>query len=356
MTNQTVFPALNPATDPAASAGGDLHPGPPAQGAAEWRGIIAPYQAPDHRRALWQITNSFVPYLVLWYLMYRSLEISYLLTLGLAVVAAGFLLRIFILMHDCGHRSFLRSRRGSDILGFVAGILTFTPYFYWRYTHAIHHATVGNLDRRGVGDIWTMTVREYNRSSFWGRVCFRLYRNPFVLFVLGPVYMFLIHNRYADPRAGGRWQRKVQAANLAIAAMVVGLSAVLGLEAYLRLQIPVICISSAIGVWLFYVQHQFEGVRWARQADCDHFRTAMNGSSFYALPKVLQWFSGNIGFHHIHHLSSHIPNYFLDKCHAENPALQQVTTLGLGSSLKTMRYRLWDEERQQLVGVGVAWL
>jgi len=180
VTREGLFPPLDAVNTTAAT------------GPAVWRRIVARYQAPDHRRALWQVVNSFVPYFVLWYAMYWSLRVSYVLTLGLAVVAAGFLVRIFIMMHDCGHRSFLRSRRGSDLLGFVAGLLTFTPYYYWRYTHAIHHATVGNLDRRGVGDIWTMTVREYAQSSFWDRFRFRLYRNPFVLFLFGPVYMFLI--------------------------------------------------------------------------------------------------------------------------------------------------------------------
>ena len=303
-----------------------------------------------------QVTSSFLPYIAIWPLMYFSLGVSYWLTLALAVVAAGFLMRVFIVLHDCGHGSFLQSRRWSDFLGFVAGVLSFTPYHYWRHTHAIHHATVGNLDRRGVGDIWTMTMREYQESSLWRRLRFRLYRNPVILFLFGPAFTFILKYRFASPQSGWRWQRSVLLSNLAMLGVAVLLSLLLGFSAYLRIQLPIISIAAAIGVWLFYVQHQFDGVCWQEQADWDHFTTAMHGSSFYSLPRILQWFSGNIGYHHIHHLSPRIPNYFLERCHRENALMRQATTLGLWASLRTIRFRVWDEERRRLVGLGNPWL
>jgi len=321
-----------------------------------WRSLVAPYHQPDSKLALWQVSTSFLPYIALWYLMVRSLEISYGLTLGLAVLAAGFLVRVFIVLHDCGHGSFLRSRRWNDAFGFVGGVLSFTPYHYWRHTHAIHHATAGNLDRRGVGDIWTMTMREYREASPWCRLRFRLYRNPFCLFLVGPVFVVLIKNRFAGAKFGWRWQRSVLWANLAMLGLGVALSLALGVQSYVLIQLPVLIFSTAFGVWLFYVQHQFEGVSWQRQQHWDHFTTAMRGSSYYALPKVLQWFSGNIGFHHIHHLSPRIPNYFLERCHRENPLLQKATKLRLFTSLRSIRYRVWDEERNRLVGLGLPWL
>ena len=324
--------------------------------AAVWRPMTAPYHEPNLRRALGQMANTYLPYVLLWVAMIWSLGISYWITLGLILIAAGFLARVFIILHDCGHGSFFKSRRKNDIVGFISGVLSFTPYHYWRYNHAIHHATAGNLDRRGVGDIWTLTVREYQESTPWRRFRYRFYRNPLILFVVGPVLVFLGKQRFASYKAGWRWHRSVLLSNLAMLGVAVGMSAIIGVKAYLLIQLPIICISAIAGVWLFYVQHQFESVYWERQANWDHYATAMEGSSFYKLPKLLQWFSGNIGFHHIHHLSPRIPNYFLEKCHRENPLLQNVTVLPLRESLKSIRYRLWDEERQKLVGVGLSWL
>lgn len=321
-----------------------------------WRSIVARYQKSDPRRALWQVANTYVPYAALWYLMYRSLEISYWITLALALVAAGFLARIFIVFHDCGHGSFFQSRAKNDLLGFISGVLTFTPYHYWRHTHAVHHATAGNLDRRGVGDIWTMTVEEYRHASLWLRLRYRFYRSPVLLFLLGPVCVFLVEQRVGSFKAGWRWQQSVQWTNLAILVLALTLSAVMGFRAYLAIQLPIISVAAMVGAWLFYVQHQFDGVYWERRKDWDYYTMAMKGSSFYKLPKVLQWFSGNIGFHHIHHLSPRIPNYALERCHRENPLFQQAKVLSLRESLRTIRYRLWDEKRQKLVGVGLAWL
>jgi omega-6 fatty acid desaturase (delta-12 desaturase) len=321
-----------------------------------WKAIVARYSRAHSGRALWQLANSIIPYAALWYLMYRSLDVSYWLTLPLCILAAGFLTRIFIIFHDCGHGSFVSSRRASDIIGFITGVLAFTPYAYWTHTHAIHHATTGNLDRRGTGDIWTMTVREYRAASRWGRIKFRVYRNPLVLFILSPAFLLLIKHRFAAPGAERRWHLSVLWTNLAILSLALTLISVMGLKAYLMLQIPLMVFAGTGGVWLFYVQHQFEGVTWQRNENWDYVESALRGSSFYRLPRILQWFSGNIGFHHIHHLSPRIPNYFLDKCQRENALFRKVKALNLMDSLRCIRFRAWDEERGMLVGLGAFFL
>jgi omega-6 fatty acid desaturase (delta-12 desaturase) len=229
-------------------------------------------------------------------------------------------------------------------------LLTLTPFHHWRWEHALHHATSGDLDRRGTGDVWTMTVQEYLESSRVQRFAYRLARNPFVLFVLGPLYMFLVRNRYAKASANRRERRSVHWMNLAVLGMMVGMSAIFGWKAYLLIQFMVIMVAGAAGFWLFYVQHQFEGVYWERREQWDYTAAALQGSSFYKLPRVLQWFSGNIGFHHIHHLSSRIPNYNLEKCHQANPPFQSVKPVTLFASFKSLTFRLWDEQRRQLVG------
>lgn len=317
-----------------------------------WRRAVAKYENPDLRRSVWQAVNTLVPYFMLWYAMYRSLEVSYWITLALSFLAAGFLVRIFIIFHDCGHGSFFTSQRANDILGFITGVLTLTPYYGWRHEHAVHHATAGDLDRRGVGDIWTLTVREYRESPPRKRFKYRLYRNPLVMFVLGPLFVFLVRQRFASRRAGRRERHSVYWTNLAILGTVVLMGATMGLKAFVLLQLPIIVIASAAGVWLFYVQHQYEGVYWERHDKWDYVSVALQGSSFYKLPKVLQWFTGNIGFHHIHHLSPRIPNYHLERCHNENPMFQGAKSITLLASLKSFRYRLWDEDRHRLVGFG----
>ncbi len=231
----------------------------------------------------------------------------------LAILAGGFLVRIFIIFHDCGHGSFFQSRRANDILGFVTGVLTFTPYYHWRWQHALHHASSGDLDRRGMGDVWTLTLREYLEASRWKRFAYRVARNPLVLFTLGPLFLLMVH-RFCSPNAGRRERNSVHLTNLALLAVAIGLSLLFGVKAYLLLQLGVLLAAGIAGVWLFYVQHQFEGVYWERSQEWDYATAALQGSSFYKLPKVLQWFSGNIGFHHIHHLSPRIPNYHLEKC------------------------------------------
>jgi acyl-lipid omega-6 desaturase (Delta-12 desaturase) len=316
---------------------------------AAWKEIVARYQRPSTGRALWQTVNTLGPYTLLWYLMYLSLPVSWWLAVPLVILAAAFHVRTFIIHHDCGHGSFFKSRRANDILGFITGVLTFTPYHHWRWEHALHHATSGDLDRRGTGDIWTLTVQEYLEASRWKRFAYRLARNPIVLFVLAPLYVFLIKHRFPKAKASLRERRSVYWTNVALAGTTAAMIAIFGLVPYLILQLAMLTVAGAAGFWLFYVQHQFEDVYWERGQEWDYARAALQGSSFYKLPKVLQWFSGNIGFHHIHHLSSRIPNYNLERCHKAEPLFQTAKTITLFSSFKSLTFRLWDEHRKQLV-------
>jgi len=320
--------------------------------AMPWKEVVAKYQVPAVGRSVWQIVNTLVPYVGLWVLMYFSLSVSYWLTVPLVILASGFLVRVFIIFHDCGHGSYFKSRKVNDALGFITGVLTWTPYFQWRWEHAVHHASSGDLDRRGMGDVWTLTVQEYLESSRWKKFAYRLARNPFILFVLAPLYLFLIHQRFPRSTASKRERHSVYWTNLAILGMAVAMSAVFGWKAYLVIQVSVTALAGSVGVWLFYVQHQFEGVYWDRREDWDYTTAALQGSSFYKLPKILQWFSGNIGFHHIHHLSPRIPNYNLEKCHKAEPLFQTVPAVTLFSSFKSFTFRLWDEQRRKLVGFG----
>jgi omega-6 fatty acid desaturase (delta-12 desaturase) len=321
---------------------------------AVWKKIVAKYQQPSWWRAVWQLVSTLVPFGALWYLMYLGLGVSYWLVVPLAILLGGFTVRLFIIHHDCGHGSFFRSRRANDILGFITGVLTLTPYHHWRWEHATHHATSGNLDRRGVGDIWTLTVQEYLASSRWKRFAYRLARNPVVLFVIAPLYLFLVKHRFPDARAGRRERLSVYWTNLAILVMAIGLSMVFGVKAYLLIQLTAMMTAGAAGVWLFYVQHQFEGVYWQRDERWDYLAAALQGSSLYKLPKILQWFSGNIGFHHIHHLSARIPNYNLERCHKAEPLFQTAPSITLFASLKAFNFHLWDEKNHRLVAF--SWL
>lgn len=319
---------------------------------AVWKEIVLRYQKPSLWRALWQITNTVVPFFGLWVLMYFTHQISWWLTVPLAVLAGGFLVRIFIIFHDCGHGSFFKSGKANDLVGFLCGILSFTPYYHWRWEHAIHHATSGDLDRRGTGDIWTMTVQEYLESSRWKRFAYRLARNPFVLFVIAPIALFVVRQRVPSLKASKRERHSVYAMDVAILLMATCFTLWFGLKAYLLIQLIVLSVAGSTGVWLFYVQHQFEGVYWERGQDWDYTTAALKGSSFYKLPRVLQWFSGNIGYHHLHHLSSRIPNYNLERCHKSHPMFQTVKPVTLLASLKSFTFRLWDEQQRKLVSFG----
>lgn len=317
-----------------------------------WKEIVARYQKPSVGRAVWQMVNTIVPYVGLWVAMYFTLKVSWWLTIPLAILAGGFLVRMFIIFHDCGHGSFFKSQTANHIVGAITGVLTFTPYYHWRWEHAIHHSSSGDLDRRGTGDVWTLTVQEYLESSRWRRFSYRLARNPFILFVIAPLVLFLGINRVPKPKAPMRERYSVYLTTLVVGLMSVGLIWIFGLKAFLIIQLSVLMIAGSAGVWLFYVQHQFEGVYWERSENWDYATAALQGSSFYKLPKVLQWFSGNIGFHHIHHLSARIPNYNLERCHEAEPLFQTVKPITLIASLKSFTFRLWDEQQRRLVGYG----
>jgi omega-6 fatty acid desaturase (delta-12 desaturase) len=318
--------------------------------APAWKKIVAKYQRAAVWPGIWQLLNTLVPYAALWCLIYFSLKLSWWVAIPLAILAGGFLVRTFIISHDCGHGSFFPSRKANEIVGFITGVITFTPFHQWRWEHNVHHSTSGDLDRRGVGDIWTLTVQEYLEASRWQRFAYRLARNPFILFGLAPLYVFLVKHRFPSPKAGQRERLSVWWTNLAIVSIAAGMSWIFGLKAYLLLQLLMVMVAGSAGIWLFYVQHQFEDAYWQRSEDWDYSTAALKGSSFYKLPKVLQWFSGNIGFHHIHHLSPRIPNYHLEKCHEAEPLFQTVKPVTLFSSLKSFTFRLWDEKQQRLVG------
>jgi omega-6 fatty acid desaturase (delta-12 desaturase) len=315
-----------------------------------WKEIVVRYQKPSVGRGVWQIVNTLVPYSTLWYLMYLTLAVSWWITVPLAILAGAFLVRVFIIFHDCGHGSFFKSRKANDILGFITGVLTFAPYYHWRWEHAVHHTTSGDLDRRGLGDIWTLTVQEYLESSRSKRLAYRLARNPVVLFVIAPFFLFLIKLRLHKAKAGKRERHSVYWTNLAVFGMAAGLVWIFGIKAYLLIQLTVMAVAGSAGLWLFYVQHQFDGVYWERADEWDYTAAALQGSSFYKLPRILQWFSGNIGYHHIHHLSSRIPNYNLERCHKAHLLFQSVKPVTLFSSLKSFSFRLWDEQHHKLVG------
>ncbi|MGH9381453.1 MAG: fatty acid desaturase [Thermoanaerobaculia bacterium] len=320
--------------------------------AAYWNQLLKPYARAHGGKASWQIASTAALYALAWSLAYLGLEVSWVLTLALTLPAAGLLVRLFIIQHDCGHGSFFRSRRANDILGSVIGVFMLTPYQYWRRTHAIHHATSGDLDHRGFGDIKTLTVKEYLALSRWGRLKYRLYRNLFVLLVLAPAWQFIVKHRFPWD-IPLRWRKEwtsVAWTNVAVIALVVTGGLTLGWKSFLLVQLPITTIAGAIGLWLFYVQHQFEDTYWREHSEWSFHRAGIEGSSYYDLPGWLHWFTGNIGYHHVHHLASRIPNYRLRECFREVKELHHVTRLRLWESLRCARYKLWDEDRQRLIG------
>lgn len=316
-----------------------------------WREALAPYAQSDARRAVTQLLNTALPFLALMALMIHGLDSGVWTALLLAVPAAGLLVRLFIIQHDCGHASFFKSRRLNNLLGRALGVLTLTPYACWRRDHAIHHATSGNLDRRGVGDISTLTVREYLQRPAWKRVAYRMYRHPFTLFAIGPVYQFLIRHRI--PSGGPIRHRQswisVLGTNASLVAIGAAMALTVGPQPFLLAYLPTIALAASIGVWLFYVQHQFEDTYWETERQWDFRAAALQGCSFYDLPRLLHWITGYIGYHHIHHLSSKVPNYHLSACFRANPEFQDARRLKLLESLRCARLALWDEERRKLV-------
>jgi omega-6 fatty acid desaturase (delta-12 desaturase) len=314
-----------------------------------WRDALAPYTRPRLRRSLLDVATSVMPYLALSTLMYLALDVSYLLVLGLAIPAAAFLLRTFIVFHDCAHGCFLPSKRANARLGVVLGLALFQPFRSWRHSHAVHHATAGDLDRRGVGDVLTMTVTEYQASGWRRRLGYRLFRNPLVMFGLGPIYALILQPRLVSRSARPHIRRSVIATNIVLAALVGALCMLVGWREYLLVQMPTALLAGSAGVWLFYVQHQFEDTYWQSDDKWSYDDAALRGSSYLKLPQPLQFFTGNIGLHHVHHLSARIPNYNLQRAHDENPVLHDVPTLSLRDGFRAVRLKLWDEGRGRLV-------
>jgi omega-6 fatty acid desaturase (delta-12 desaturase) len=317
----------------------------------DFRALLARYREPSTWRACVQVLTTLVPLFGLWALMYFLIDVAYGAVLLLTIPAAGLLMRVFIIQHDCGHGSFLKSRLANDVLGRICSILTLTPYHCWRKLHAIHHATSGDLDRRGHGDIHTLTVAEYLALGPWKRFTYRLYRNPLVLFGIGPFLQFAVIQRFnfGMPRSWTKERHSTYLTNALLAATVLCLSLLMGFWKFALIYLPCAALGASIGVWLFYVQHQFEETYWQDNETWDFFKAGIKGSSYYALPPVLQWFTANIGIHHLHHLDHLIPNYRLEECMNQHPELRAVNRITLGQSLACVRLKLWDERQGKMV-------
>jgi acyl-lipid omega-6 desaturase (Delta-12 desaturase) len=316
---------------------------------AYWRDALAPYARPDARRSAVGLLTSVVPFLALWALMYAALDVSYVVTLALSVPAAGFLIRSYIVFHDCTHGSFMATKRANTWLGTILGSLVFADFQSWKHDHAKHHASAGDLDRRGSGDVMTITVAEYQARSRRGRLAYRLFRHPLVMFGIGPIVVLLIQPRVVPRTARARLKHSVMATNITLMLFVATLCQLLGWRAYLLVEVPTIMLAGAVGIWLFYVQHQFEDAYWENGAQWSYADAALRGSSYLKLPKILQFFSGNIGLHHVHHLSARIPNYNLQRAHDENPIFHGVPELSLLDGLRAVRLKLYDQQQGRMV-------
>jgi omega-6 fatty acid desaturase (delta-12 desaturase) len=317
--------------------------------AGDYKKALAPYTEPDVRRSVLDLATSVLPYIVLFVLMSFALDVSYWLVLALAIPASGFLLRTYIVFHDCSHGSFLPGKRANKICGIATGLLVYSPFMSWRHSHQVHHATAGDLDRRGVGDVPMMTVDEYYGGTWKQRLGYRLFRNPLVMFGIGPIWSLGIGPRIASKDARPRIKRSIHATNAALAVMVAALCLLMGWQEFLLVQMPMVFLAGTAGVWLFYVQHQFEDAYWEGGEDWSYAEAALQGSSYLKLPKILQFFSGNIGLHHVHHLSARVPNYNLQAAHDANPMFHDVPTLSFWDGIKAVRLKLWDDEQRKLL-------
>ncbi len=316
---------------------------------SDWKKKLSQYQKPNLKRSLWQLGHTVVPYVLLWSYIATNLSKPFWLIIPLIIIAAGLLVRTFIIFHDCGHQSFFKSRLLNEWVGVVTGLFAFTSYHHWRWEHAGHHSTVGDLNKRGTGDLWTLTTKEYLESSRAVRLGYRIVRNPYFLFGFVPLFLFLVKERIPSPNARRPEFLAIHLTSLAVLVISVLLSLVFGWKEYLIVQGSILTVAATAGSWLFYVQHQYEDTYWERSEEWDYFTASLKGSSFYKLPKVLQFFSGNIGFHHIHHLNSRIPNYNLEACQKDLPFLQDAKTIGLMEGFKTARLALWDEDQKKMI-------
>jgi acyl-lipid omega-6 desaturase (Delta-12 desaturase) len=313
------------------------------------RKSVAPFAKTKTKKSIFQLINSIVPFIMLWFFAYKSLSVSFWLSLVCSIIAAGFVVRIFIIFHDCAHMSFFKSGKANRIVGTLTGIITHFPFEKWKRSHALHHATSGNLDKRGDGDIWVMTIEEYREAGFWLRLGYRLYRNPFVLFGLGPLFLLFGSNRFNRKGAPKRERYNTYLINISIVAIYALFIWGIGWQTFLAVQFPIMYLAAAVGIWLFYIQHTFEDSYFENEDEWDYVKAAVEGSSYYKLPKVLEWITGNIGYHHVHHLAPKIPNYYLEEAHESTPPLQKATTITIPESFKSIRFRLYDPDNKKFV-------
>ncbi|WP_152656560.1 fatty acid desaturase [Oceanobacillus sp. CFH 90083] len=316
---------------------------------AQLRKDVMPFAKSKTKTSIVQILNTIPPFFILWFLAYQSLAVSIWLSILCSIAAAGFMVRTFIIFHDCAHQSFFKNPKLNRILGTITGVITHFPFEKWKREHAIHHATSGNLDQRGTGDIWIMTVDEYEQATKWERLQYRLYRNPIILFGLGPFSLFLYSNRINRKDARKKERRNTYIINMALIVSYCLIGFLLGWQALVFVQLPIAYIAGVLGIWLFYVQHQFEDSYFENESEWDYVKAAVDGSSYYKLPKWLEWMTGSIGYHHVHHLAPKVPNYHLEQAHRETPPLHQATTITLKTSLKSIRFRLYDEEQKTFI-------
>ncbi|MDV6377300.1 fatty acid desaturase [Sporosarcina sp. GW1-11] len=310
---------------------------------------VAPFAKSDLKKSIFQLVNTIPPVFILWFLAYQSMEISIMLTVGLSIVAAFFVVRTFIIFHDCTHGSFFRNKKANNIVGTITGVLTLFPYEKWKREHSIHHASSSNLDKRGVGDIWVMTVEEYQNASKLTQLGYRFYRSPLVLFGFGPLYLVLISGRFNRKDARKKERMNTYLINIILVVLYSVLVVLVGWKAFLLIQGTMMFTAAALGIWLFYIQHTFEDSYFEEETDWDYVKAAVEGSSYYKLPRVLQWATGNIGFHHVHHLAPRVPNYNLEMAHELTPPLHKATTITLKTSLESLRYRLYDPTNKKFI-------
>lgn len=310
---------------------------------------VTPYATSDTRKSILQIVNTIIPMLVLWIAAYMIVPYTVLGAIGLSIISAGFVVRTFIIFHDCTHGSFFKNKKANDIVGFITGVFTLFSYEKWKREHMIHHASSSNLDKRGIGDIWVMTVEEYLEASKWKRFCYRAYRNPFVMFGLGPLYLVLVSSRFNHKDARKKERINTYLSNACIVAIVTGLILLTNVQSFLIVHGTTMFVAGALGIWLFFIQHTFEDSYFENQSEWDYVKAAVEGSSYYKLPLVLQWITGNIGFHHVHHLAPRVPNYKLQEAHKKTPPLHRATTITIKTSLESLRYKLYDTPHKHFV-------
>ena len=310
---------------------------------------VRPYTFADNKKSIIQILNTILPLFIFWTLAYVSISYSILLALAFTILASGLIIRTFIIFHDCTHGSFFHNKKLNDAIGTITGVLTMFPYAKWKREHAIHHASSSNLDARGVGDIWVMTVDEYEDGSKWQRFAYRMYRNPIVLFGFGPIYLVLISGRFNRKDARKKERNNTYLSNALIVLFYGTIAFFVGWQSFLIVQVVSMYIAAALGIWLFYIQHTFEDSYFEEESEWDYVKAAIDGSSYYKLPRLFQWLTGNIGYHHVHHLAPRVPNYNLEEAHESTPPLHQATTITFMASLKSLKYRVYDPENKVFI-------